>query len=176
MVPNHARYQLRYASIGLLSYYSAVAGYTHVLTGRKERRPVRLPQTQKLCVCSPRTAKQRVSAVLRTLCSPSCPNNARNLLRYASIGLLSYYSAVAGYTHVLTGRKERRPVRLPQTQKLCVCSPRTAKQRVSAVLRTLCSPSCPNNARNLLRYASIGLLSYYSAVVGYTHVLTGRCD
>ena len=31
MVPNHARYQLRYASIWLLSFILQVVGYTHVL-------------------------------------------------------------------------------------------------------------------------------------------------
>ena len=35
MVPNHARYQLRYASIDILSFNVQVAGYTHVLARRK---------------------------------------------------------------------------------------------------------------------------------------------
>ena len=135
MVPNHARYQLRYASIDILSFNVQVAGYTHVLARRKgnallgrRSHDVRCSLVSaakttgdrcfEKCVLvlarrkdnallgrrshgggarSSRPPKQRVTVVLRKcVLVLMALNHARNLLRYASIDILSFNSRVAG--------------------------------------------------------------------------------
>ena len=95
MVPNHARYQLRYASIDILSFNVQVAGYTLVLARRKGNALLGRRSHGGGCslVSAAKTTGDR--------CFEKCVlvlmalNHARNLLRYASIDILSFNVQVA---------------------------------------------------------------------------------